>query len=304
MKAVDLFAGAGGFTEGAVEAGVEVVWAANHWPLAVETHELNHPDTDHECQDLRQADWGELPPHDIMLAAPSCKGNSRARGKDRPQHEKQRCTAWAVIDCAEYHRQQCLLIENVPEMKNWTLYPIWIEALKQLGYSVVKYVVDAADHGVPQNRERLFHVCTRSKKPIQLRLPRREHVPIKKCIEWSNFRWSMINRPNRSKKTLKRIAAGRQAFGERFLAPYYGRGSGETGRSLNRPVGTITTIDRWAVIDGDRMRMLQPPEIKRAMAFRQDYQLPANRRHAIMMLGNAVCPPVATDLLNEIQRVA
>lgn len=34
LKAIDLFAGAGGFTEGADLAGVSVVWAANHWDLA------------------------------------------------------------------------------------------------------------------------------------------------------------------------------------------------------------------------------------------------------------------------------
>lgn len=49
MKAIDLFAGGGGFTEGAQQAGCEVVWAANHWPAAVATHALNHPHTEHAC---------------------------------------------------------------------------------------------------------------------------------------------------------------------------------------------------------------------------------------------------------------
>jgi site-specific DNA-cytosine methylase len=41
MKAVDLFAGLGGYTEGAQMAGVSVVWAANHWRLAVDAHARN-----------------------------------------------------------------------------------------------------------------------------------------------------------------------------------------------------------------------------------------------------------------------
>lgn len=48
MTAIDLFAGAGGSSEGARMAGVMVAWAANHWPLAVQYHEANHPTTWHQ----------------------------------------------------------------------------------------------------------------------------------------------------------------------------------------------------------------------------------------------------------------
>jgi DNA (cytosine-5)-methyltransferase 1 len=67
MRCVDLFAGAGGFSTGATMAGAQVVWAANHWPLAVKYHAANHPGTDHACQDLQQADWSQVPAHDLLL---------------------------------------------------------------------------------------------------------------------------------------------------------------------------------------------------------------------------------------------
>lgn len=57
MVAIDLFAGAGGFSTGAVMAGCSVAWAANHWPTAVEWHAATHPSTVHACQDLQQADF-------------------------------------------------------------------------------------------------------------------------------------------------------------------------------------------------------------------------------------------------------
>ncbi|MFD2271784.1 DNA cytosine methyltransferase [Undibacterium arcticum] len=57
MNAIDLFAGAGGFSTGAQMAGCNVVWAANHWQQAVDTHAANHPDAQHVCQDLHQANW-------------------------------------------------------------------------------------------------------------------------------------------------------------------------------------------------------------------------------------------------------
>lgn len=110
MKAIDLFCGAGGFSTGAAMAGVQVVWAANHWPAAVQVHANNHPHTAHACQDLQQADWTQVPAHDLLMASPACQGNSRARGKDLPHHEAQRSTAWAVVSALECHRPPTAVI--------------------------------------------------------------------------------------------------------------------------------------------------------------------------------------------------
>ena len=78
MRVVDLFAGLGGATAGAEQAGARVVWAANHNPLAVKYHAANHPLAVHVCQDLKQADWSEVPEHDLLWASPSCQGHSSA----------------------------------------------------------------------------------------------------------------------------------------------------------------------------------------------------------------------------------
>jgi DNA (cytosine-5)-methyltransferase 1 len=69
-----------------------------------------------------------------------------------------------------------------------------------------------------------------------------------------------------------------------------------------RPLGTISTRDRWAVIDGDRMRMLTTDECRAAMGFPAGYRLPAAHAQAVHMLGNAVCPPVATDIIRAMLR--
>ena len=136
MIAVDLFAGLGGFSEGARLAGVEVAWAANHWRAAVDVHESNHPGTVHHYQDLHQADWSRVPAHDVLLASPSCTGHTRARGKERPGHDAARSTAWAVVSCVQYHRPEFVVVENVPELRRWVLYPAWRSAMSALGYAL------------------------------------------------------------------------------------------------------------------------------------------------------------------------
>lgn len=299
MTAIDLFAGLGGFSEGAAAAGVTVLWAGNHWPVAIETHEANHPGTEHLLQDLHQADWTKVPAHDLLLASPACQGHSRARGRDRPHHDATRSTAWAVVSAAEMHRPPVLVVENVSEFTAWTLYPAWRAALEALGYSLVEHIIDAADHGVPQHRVRVFIIGTLSRNPLRLKLPQREHRPAADIIDWHAGRWSLIEKPGRAQATLERVAAGRAEHGDRFIISYYG--NTRNGRSKHRPLGTVTTRDRHAVINGNNMRMLTVDENRAAMGFRPDYVLPSNRRTAVHLLGNAVCPPVATDVINAIK---
>lgn len=301
--AIDLFSGLGGWSTGATMAGLNVVWAANHWPEAVRWHAANHPDAIHVCQDLHQADWTQVPSHDVMLASPCCQGHSKARGKanGNPQHDASRSTAWAVVSAAEFHRPPVVIVENVPEFLDWALYPAWAAAMEALGYSLAPHVVDCADLGVPQNRVRMFIVCTRSRAPLFLELPKQDHIPASSFIDFDAGRWSPVDKPGRAKATIERVENGRRAFGDRFLFSYYG--NTKSGRDIGRPVGTITTRDRWAIVDGDRMRMFTAEENLAAMSFPADVKRPSNHRLTVHMAGNAV-PPVAGMRMIEAVRAA
>ena len=304
MKAIDLFAGAGGFSTGARLAGCEVVWAANHWPDAVEWHSRNHPEAQHLCQDLHQADWSQVPAHDILLASPCCQGHSKARGKkaNNAQHDASRSTAWAVVSALEFHRPPVAVVENVREFLDWLLFPAWSAAVRAMGYQIAPHIIDAADHGAPQNRERMFLVLTKSGAPLMLNLQKERHIPARSFIDLEGGNWQPIEKPARAAATLERVANGRRAHGDTFLISYYG--NTKTGRSIDRPIGTITTRDRWAVIHGDKMRMLSRWECRAAMSFPDDYQLPDNHRLAVHLMGNAVCPEPVRRILGAIREAA
>lgn len=299
VTAIDLFAGSGGFTTGATLAGVKVLWAANHCPLAVECHAKNHRETEHVCQDLHQADWSRVPKADVVLASPCCQGHARARGKDRPHHDASRSTAWAVVSCCEFHRPKSFVVENVPEFLEWSLYPAWKMAMERLGYILTTQLIDAAKAGVAQNRVRLFVVGSR-RKAINVASPAKQPKAAAEIIDFSSGKWSAVQKPGRAEATLMRVRNGRRDFGSRFVMPYYKSGSGLTGRSLDRPLGTVTTLDRWAVVDGDRMRMLAVDEYRRAMGFPDGYWLPKQRNKAIYLLGNAVPPPLAKHVVSTV----
>jgi DNA (cytosine-5)-methyltransferase 1 len=99
-----------------------------------------------------------------------------------------------------------------------------------------------------------------------------------------------------------------------FLIKYYGNEDG--GHGLNAPLGTVTTLDRFAVvtvtIDAKTyiivdigMRMLTPRELARAQGFPDSYILdpigpngkPLSKSAQIRMIGNSVCPDVAEALV-------
>lgn len=302
MRAVDLFAGAGGMSEGARLAGLQVVWAANHWAKAVDAHKLNHPGTEHACQDLQQFDFGSLPPFDILLASPACEDHSRAKGQKQgaKRLDDTRSTAWAVISCVEACRPAKVIVENVPEFLGWQLFPVWRSALETMGYSFSSTLIDAADCSVPQNRERVMMVASLGHR-VKLQQPTAAHVPASTCIEWDTGSWSDIRKPGRAQATIDRWEAGRLNHGARFLTPFYGSGSGKTGRSLNRPIGTLTKRDRWALHDGDRMRMLTVREQLALQGFDREYDFgDLARKWAVHMIGNSVPPPMAAEVISQV----
>lgn len=306
MRAVDYFAGAGGFTLGALAAGCNVVEAINHWSVAVEYHRRNHPATVHRCEDLTRFAPERLSVFELLLASPACQGHSPARGIIRGSDEDarwdaSRATAWAVIDCAEVRRPLGIVVENVVAFQKWSLFPMWRGALEALGYHVRVQVLDASRFGVPQERLRTVVTAARKRLPAPIVYPDVPVTPASAVIDLSAGTWTRIDRPGRAAATLARIARGRAAYGERFLMPFYKSG---TCRPLTRPLGTLTTRDRWSIVNGDRMRMLSVDEARAAMGFPVGYELPANGKDAMHLLGNAMVPAVAEAGVRSVMEAA
>ncbi len=301
ITAVDLFAGAGGTSTGAHLAGVKVLAMVNHWPVAVATHAANYPAAAHHCEDAAILNPLHLPDSDLLLASPSCTGHSRARGKDLPHHDAARATAWCVTRVAEAKQPRAIIVENVPEMLQWVLYRPWRATLTALGYRVSEQILDAADTGVPQNRRRLFVVATRTRKPVIVGAANHPHVAARTALDLDGGSWSPVERPGRAAATLTRVRNGRAQFGdEPFLTAYYG--SNETGRSIDRPCGTLTTRARYAIVRGDRMRMLTVDEMRRLQSFPEGYVLTGTVAEQTMQIGNSVPPLLAKHVIASVVR--
>lgn len=256
FRVADLFCGAGGSSTGAEKAiraigGAMDLVAVNHWPLAIETHQKNHPSARHYIEDLNVADPERIVPEgylDLLMASPQCTFYSRARG-GKPVTDQQRMDPWAVQRWLSKLAVRCLLVENVPEFVDWgpllsngkpdpkrkgDYFRAWMAAIWMLGYDAQWRCLNAADYGDATTRVRFFLQARKDGKSI--RWPEATHSSsgladmfghrprwraAREVIEWERKGASLFGRKvPLSPKTRLRIARGLKRFGGP-LAPLY-----------------------------------------------------------------------------------
>lgn len=211
LTVTDLFCGAGGSSSGLVEAGYRVVIAANHWARAIESHQLNHPETDHSQADISQVDPRYFPRTDVLWASPECTNHSIAKGVKRQQAmnealfeldgtrpledaaaNRSRATMWDVPRFAEVHKYRAIIIENVVDAYRWIMFPAWLQAMELLGYRhEIVYLnsmhAQAGGLPAPQSRDRMYIVFWRKdakRRPDLARWTR----PLALCAEHGEIR--------------------------------------------------------------------------------------------------------------------
>lgn len=171
LTAIDLFAGAGGATQGLRDAGYDVRAAVEIDPEAASSWVLNHPGVMIEA-DVRQVTGrmlldasglrrGEL---DLLKACPPCQGFSTLRGASTPD-EARNDLVLDTLRVVDELRPRAVLIENVPGLRQDDRFAHLVRGLEALGYSLRDYKIDADQLGVPQRRRRLVVVALRGAAP-------------------------------------------------------------------------------------------------------------------------------------------
>ncbi|WP_051243241.1 DNA cytosine methyltransferase [Azohydromonas australica] len=312
IHALDLFCGAGGSSQGAVQAGATLVGAIDAWELATRTLKDNHPDV-HAIAERLHAESRPDPflrrkKVDLLLASPECTNHSVAKG-NAPRCEESRQSANYIFNFIEDLKPTWIVIENVVEMRKWFGYRPLIGKLHELEYGVCPQVINSADFGVPQTRSRLFLLCERHAEPTPVPLPTgMVHKPARSFVDLTD-RWP--SRPlYRDKRAAATIARAERAIAELgvgvpFLIVYYGTDGAGGWQPLDRPIRTLTTLDRFGLVTWKGaepyLRMLHVEELRAAMGFPSSYRFThGSRRDQVKMLGNGVCPPVMEAVVRHL----
>jgi DNA (cytosine-5)-methyltransferase 1 len=184
LRAIDLFCGAGGLTEGFKMAGFDVTFALDMDVDSCATYRANHPEVEVQCgsiidyspQQIARLSGGRV---DVVLGGPSCQGFSTAGrrfGWVRPEDERNHLWEHMFSVVAEI-KPRAFIMENVPGMVYWQEGHFGakiLEAFEDLGYAVVSDILLAADYGVPQRRRRLFIVGLLGDSPFAF--PQQTHM--------------------------------------------------------------------------------------------------------------------------------
>ena len=272
---VDLFAGAGGASEGIRQAfGRDPDIAINHDPIAVSMHEANHPSTRHYVSDVFEVDpiaatGGR--PVGLLWASPDCKHFSKAKG-GKPRSKKIRSLAWVVVKWAKAVRPRVIILENVEEFVTWgplarngqpcpdrkgRTFDRWIAQLRGQGYRVEWKELRACDYGAPTIRKRFFLIARCDQLPLRWPAPthgkpdsigvrKRKLLPWRtaaECIDWSIPVPSIFERAKPlAEATLRRIAAGVQRYVLDAAEPYFVTYAQQGGanRPATAPLHTVT----------------------------------------------------------------
>jgi DNA (cytosine-5)-methyltransferase 1 len=312
MRTVDMFSGLGGFSQGATEAGATVILAANHSPDAVHWHRVNHPDAVHVEQDLGEMDMRGLPEHDLLIASPCCQGFSPSGrpgqstqhriDRDRALARRQvaRNTAWAVITACEVARPRLLVIENVQEFLDWTLFGTWKTALESLGYHLAEHRVNARDHGASQDRHRAIILASLDGAPGSL--PAGSGGPHRSLEEdlLPDGAWGLLGAKTASIQARVGRARARAGDLERFVWANVDSARARDPRVDGWPTLTTKSLSQLHVVEGDRIRRIEARELARAMGLPDSYQIPVNRTVAGRLIGNMIPVPLARAAVEAV----
>lgn len=178
-RVIDLFAGAGGLTEGFREtfgASLLPVWANDNDRAAVLTYNKNFgPHCIHgDITDLLADPKTRIPQADLVIGGPPCQGFSLL---NKNREADPRKAMWIpFMDVVEKSGASVFVMENVPQLLGSAEHQAAVCAAEQLGFTVRSAKLCAADYGVPQVRHRAFVVGCRFADPAPWFPPPQTHA--------------------------------------------------------------------------------------------------------------------------------
>ena len=280
-------------------AGMECVFSSEWDKHSQLTYKANFGETPHG--DITQIEASEIPAFDVLLAGFPCQPFSSIGKRQGFGHPTQGTLFYDVVRIIEHHRPSSFLLENVKGLVNHDEGRTWKiiqETLDELGYSINAKIIDAADFGVPQHRERIYIVGFDKKRfanPV-FEFPDAlgKKTSIGKFVETGVDDRSISKRLQKS--YIYKLDDGRPEI----ITP----SSKGTVKTLVASYHKIQRLTGTFVADGPTgLRLLSENECKAIMGFPKNFLIPVSRTQMYRQFGNSVAVPVVASIAKQISRV-
>ncbi len=302
-KLVDLFCGAGGFSEGfRLTHRYRHVFALDAYPTVAKTFKTNFPEAIVYVEDIKDfVNTGFIDSYrdsiDVVIGSPPCEPFTSANPRrqpnplDRLYRDPMGVLTLYFIRAVSILRPRVFVMENVPAIMDDGLKSALRREFRQAGYDKIYFnVLYAEDYGTPSHRVRVF-ISNIEIKPLK----NREKVTVRKALsglpEPGTSYPPNHELPSISKRKLKRIA--RLRWGEALV--YY-RGAKRELPNLVRlhPDKTAPTVQGCSrFIHPFENRFLTVREQARLMGFPDNFIFLGGRDEQYNQVGEAVPVPLA-----------
>lgn len=307
MDVVSLFCGIGGLDKGFIDAGYNVVWANDFDKYAVETYNANY-DIDAFLGDINEIKLEDIPKHDVLIGGFPCQPFSMM-GEQRGFEDARGTLFFRIAEIIKYQidngrKPKLVVLENVRALKTHdkgkTLQVIKRILKDDLGYKVFDLVLNSADYGVPQTRNRMYLVCFSNENVYDFIEPQHE-----------NLEYELHD-------VLEQNVDDKYFLSDKILKTVLSNGTGgykaksEIDLKIARPLcATMAKMHRACqdnyVTQNGRVRRLTPRECARLQGFDKkdtsDFVIPVSDSQAYKQFGNAVTVNVARAVAEEAKEI-
>ena len=162
-RVISLFSGAGGMDLGFIQSGFDIVWSNDFFKEATESYGLNIDDRI-VLGDITQISSDDMPDDiDVVIGGFPCQGFSVANTR-RTMEDKRNFLYKELLRVIKDKKPKFFVAENVKgllSMENGKVIQMIVSDFEKLGYNVDYRVLNAAEYGVPQTRERVVIIGNR-----------------------------------------------------------------------------------------------------------------------------------------------
>lgn len=301
MNVISLFAGIGGLDSGFIQNGFDVIWANDFDKYAVQTYKANYKNPI-ILGDLNQIKLESIPNADVIIGGFPCQPFSMM-GEMKGFEDTRGTLFFRIVEIIKNqisrgNKPKALVLENVRNLKlhdNGNTFKVIKKTLEDLGYTVYDKILNSADYGIPQTRNRTFIVCFSNNK-IQF------NYPEKKVLDLT------------LQDLLEHDVADKYYLSDKILPTILSNGTGgykgksEIDLKIARPLcATMAKMHRACqdnyVTQNGKVRRLTPRECARLQGFSDDFVIPVSDTQAYKQFGNAVTVNVSNAVASMVKNV-